>query len=74
MIGVAKVLSTATMAPCLRSMTAAMSTMFRSGLVGVSTQISLVSERTARSTASRSVWSTMSYSRPKRASTLSTSR
>ena len=74
MIGVAKVLSTATIAPCLRSMTAAMSTMFRSGLVGVSTQISLVSARTARSSASRSVWSTMSYSRPKRASTLSTSR
>ena len=42
-IGVAKVLSTATIAPCLRSTTAAMSTTFSSGLVGVSTQISLVS-------------------------------
>ena len=39
-----------------------MSTMFSSGFVGVSTQISLVSARTARPSASRSVWSTMSYS------------
>ena len=59
-IGVANVLSTATIASRFSATTPAMSTTFRSGFVGVSTQISLVSGRTARSSASRSVWSTMS--------------
>ena len=43
MIGVAKVLSTATIADRLSETTLGMSTMFSSGFVGVSTQISLVS-------------------------------
>ena len=58
----------------LRATTPAMSTTFSSGFVGVSTQTSVVSGRTARSSASRSVWSTRSYSSPQRVSTLSTSR
>src|SRR3712207_6676527 len=72
--GVANVLSTATSAFCLRSMIPARSMTLSVGFVGVSTQISAVSSRTARATASRSRWSTMSYSSPKRASTLSTRR
>ena len=51
--GVANVLSTATSAPCLRSTTAAMSTTFSSGLVGVSTQISRVSGAHRRARARR---------------------
>ena len=70
----ANVLSTATNAPPDRATTAAMSTTFRSGLVGVSTQMSRVSSRIAAASASRSVWSTIVYSRPHRASTLSTRR
>ena len=53
--GVAKVLSTATIAPPLRATTAGMSTTLSSGFVGVSTQITAVSGRTARSSAARSV-------------------
>ncbi len=44
----------------LRATTPSMSTTLSSGLVGLSTQISRVSSRTARSSASRSVWSTRS--------------
>ena len=70
----ANVLSTATRAPRLRSSTPARSITLNVGFVGVSTQISAVSSRTAADNASRSRWSTMSYSNPNRASTLSTSR
>ena len=65
--GVAKVLSTATSASPAISAIAAMSTMLSSGLVGVSTQITRVLGRIAARTASRSVWSTRSYSIPNRA-------
>jgi hypothetical protein len=58
----------------LRATTASMSTTLSIGFVGVSTQIRRVSSRTARSSASRSVWSTMVYDSPQRASTLSTRR
>jgi hypothetical protein len=71
---VAKVLSTATKAPPLRSMIPARSTSLSDGLVGVSTQMSFVSSRTAAATASRSDWSAIVYSSPQRESTLSTSR
>ena len=56
--GVANVLSTATNALRRRSSTPATSTTLSMGLVGVSTQTSLVSSVTAAATASRSVWST----------------
>src|SRR5437660_8449166 len=72
--GVAKVLSTATSAPPRRATTPATSTTLSSGLVGLSTQIRRVSAFSAPATASRSVWSTRSYLRPQRLSTLSTSR
>ena len=70
----ANVLSTATNAPPLRATIPSTSTTFSDGLVGVSTQISFVSSRTAAATASRSDWSTIVYSSPQRESTLSTSR
>ncbi len=60
MIGVANVLSTATRRPSAASTTAGMSTSLSSGFVGVSTQISLVSGRSAAFKAFRSRWSTMS--------------
>ena len=59
--GVANVLSTATSTPSpAASITAGTSITLSVGFVGVSTQISLVSGRSAARTASRSVWSTMS--------------
>ena len=58
--GVAKVLSTTTARPSAASTTAAMSTTFSSGFVGVSTQIRRVSGRIAARRASMSVWSTRS--------------
>ncbi len=50
---------------CARS-PPARSITFNEGFVGVSTQISAVSSRTTAASASRSRWSTMSYSTPKR--------
>ena len=71
--GVANVLST-TMTASPRATTAARSTVLSVGFVGVSTQTSFVSGRTACATGSRSRWSTIVYSRPQRVRTLSTSR
>ena len=72
--GVANVLSTTTRASPLRAITPAMSMTSRRGFVGVSTQTIFVCGVTAAASASRSVWSTIVYRRPQRASTLSTSR
>ncbi len=55
-------------------MTPARSITLSVGFVGVSTQTTFVSSRTAADTASRSRWSTIVYSTPKPVSTLSTSR
>src|SRR5215207_1034645 len=73
-IGVAKVLSTTTVAPPAASTTAEMSITLSSGLVGVSTHTMRVSGRIAARTASTSRSSTRSYSSPNRVRILSTSR
>ncbi len=57
-------LSTTRAASPLMAATAAMSVMLSAGLVGVSSQISLVFSRTAPATASTSVVSTTVYSTP----------
>ena len=75
--GEANVLSTTSQAPAswVILATASRSTTRRSGLVGVSTQTTRVSSRTAFFTASRSVVSTTSYSSPMAgANTRATSR
>src|SRR5690606_41593654 len=74
--GVAKVLSTASNAPCSCATRAnpAMSTIPSNGLVGVSTQISLVFGVIAAATASRSVIRATLHSSPHRCSTFANRR
>ena len=69
-------LSTTRVACCrwLSSASAAMSAMLSSGLVGVSTQTTVVFGRIAACTAARSCIATGVYSKPHRLSTRATSR
>ena len=73
--GVANVLSTATRTSGpTAAISAGRSITLSVGFVGVSTHTSFVSGRSARFTASRSRWSTMSWTTPKRSMILSASR